>query len=119
MLALCAMNRACSVSSISATTWSVAVTLSRIIFFGSAETPGNVIVGSSIFRRGENLTGRPYFHELPHEHESGDVRDPRRLLQIVRDHHDAVLLAQTLHRPLAPQGGNRIDPPPRPPPHHP
>ena len=45
-----------------------------------AESPGNVIVGSSILRRRENLARRAYFHEFTHEHEAGDIRHPRRLL---------------------------------------
>src|SRR5580704_16997634 len=82
---------------------------SSIISFGSAETSGNVVVGSSISRRSENLAGRTYFHEFPHEHESGAVRHPRRLLQIMRDHHDTIFFAQPLQGFLDTQGGNRIE----------
>src|ERR1700704_2732403 len=77
--------------------------------FSLTEASGDVVVGAAIFRRGENLAGGTYLHQLAHEHESGDIRYAGGLLQVVRDHDDAILLPQALQRLLDPQGRDGIE----------
>ena len=41
--------------------------------------------------------------------EGGHVRDPRRLLHVVRDDHDRVLLLQLVHQVLDPGGRDQVE----------
>src|SRR2546430_11750301 len=74
----------------------------------SAEFSGDIVVGAAAPGRREHLPRRADLHQLAQVHEGGDVRDARRLLQIVGDDGDAVALAQTLQRLLYAQRGDRI-----------
>src|SRR5271155_4839724 len=76
-------------------------------FMISTESPGDVIVGLAIRRRGEYLAGRADFNQFAQVHEPGDVGHAGGLLQIVRDDHDAIFLAQRLQGFLDAQGRNR------------
>src|SRR6266849_8169671 len=82
---------------------------SEAMFFSSAEPAGDVILGTSIARRGENLAGLVEFDQLTQIHEGGLVRDARRLLHVVGDDGDSVVLRQFLDQFLDLGGGNRIE----------
>src|SRR6266850_2011101 len=82
---------------------------SEAMFFSSAEPAGDVVLGTSIARRGENLAGLVEFDQLTQIHEGGLVRDARRLLHVVGDDGDGVVLRQFLDQFLDLGGGNRIE----------
>src|SRR5712671_3792147 len=69
---------------------------SETMFLSSAEPAGDVILGTSIARRGENLAGLVEFDQLTEIHEGGLVRDARGLLHVMRDDGDRVVLRQFL-----------------------
>src|SRR4051794_21047300 len=82
---------------------------SEAMFFSSAEPAGDVVLGTSVARRGEKLAGLVEFDQLPKVHEGGLVRDARRLLHVVGDDGDGVVLRQFLDQFLDLGGGNRIE----------
>src|SRR5207249_8185560 len=53
-----------------------------------AEPAGDVVLGTSIARRGEYPAGLVEFDQLPQIHEGGLVRDARRLLHVMGDDGD-------------------------------
>src|ERR1700723_3719745 len=81
---------------------------SEAMFFSSAEPAGDVVLGASIARRGENLVGFVEFDQLPEIHEGGLVRDARGLLHIVGDDGDGIVFRQFLDQFLDLGGRNRI-----------
>src|SRR6266567_9340657 len=82
---------------------------SEAMFFSSAEPAGDVVLGTSIARRGENLAGLVEFDQLTEIHEGGLVRDARRLLHVMGDDGDGVVLRQFLDQFLDLGGRNRIE----------
>src|ERR1700712_950944 len=64
---------------------------SEAISISLAEPAGNVLLGSSIARRREDLVGLVEFDQLAEIHESGLVRDARRLLHVMGDDGDSVV----------------------------
>src|SRR6266849_11112667 len=82
---------------------------SEAMFFSSAEPAGDVVLGTSIARRRENLAGLVEFDQLTQIHEGGLVRDPRGLLHVMCDDGDGVVLRQFLDQFLDLGGGNRIE----------
>src|SRR6202158_1096053 len=82
---------------------------SEAMFISSAEPAGDVVLGTSIARRGENLAGLVEFDQLPEIHEGGLVRNPRGLLHVVGDDGDSVVLRQFLDQFLDLGGRNRIE----------
>src|SRR6266849_2896358 len=69
---------------------------SEAMFLPSAEPAGDVVLGASIARRGENLVGLVEFDQLAKIHERGLVRNARGLLHVVGDDGDSVVLRQFL-----------------------
>src|SRR6202140_1384377 len=79
---------------------------SEAMFFSSAEPAGDVVLGTSIARRGENLAGFIEFEQLPAVHEGGLVRNPPGLLHVVGDEGDSVGRRQFLDQFLDLGGRN-------------
>src|ERR1700730_16388074 len=75
----------------------------------SAEPAGNVVLGASIARRGEDLVGVVEFDQLTKIHERGLVRDPRGLLHVMGDDGDGVVLGQFLDQLLDLGGRDRVE----------
>src|SRR5712672_3732778 len=82
---------------------------SETMVVSSAEPAGDVVLGASIARRGEYLVGFVEFDQLAKIHEGGLVRDPRRLLHIMGDDGDGVVLRQFLDQFLDSRGRDRIE----------
>src|SRR5215212_7374704 len=77
--------------------------------FYSPKSAGNVIL-SQLFTRGrEHLLSRVYFDQLAEEEEGRSVGNARRLLHVVRDDHDRVLLLQIEDQLFDLRGGDRIE----------
>src|SRR5581483_9899120 len=64
---------------------------------GSAETAGDVVLGLLALRLDEDLVGDAELDHLAEVHVGSVVRDPRRLLHVVRHHDDGVILLQLVH----------------------
>src|SRR6202171_1132983 len=79
------------------------------MLLSSAEPAGDVVLGTSIARRGEELVGFAEFDQLAEIHEGGLVRDARGLLHVVGDDGDRVVLRQFLDQFLDLGGRNRIE----------
>src|SRR5258706_4014472 len=84
---------------------------SETIFLSSAEPAGDVILGTSIARRGEDLAGLVEFDQLTEIHEGGLVRDACGLLHVVGDDGDRVVLRQFLDQFLDLGGWNPVERP--------
>src|ERR1700733_8187590 len=69
---------------------------SEAMIYLLAEAAGNVVLGASIARRGEYLVGFVEFDQFAQIHEGGLVGDARRLLHVVGDDGDGVILGQFL-----------------------
>src|ERR1700716_1677864 len=82
---------------------------SEAMCLSSAEPAGDVVLGTSIARRREDLAGLVEFDQLTEIHEGGLVRDPRGLLHVVGDDGDGVVLRQLLDQFLDLGGRNRIE----------
>src|SRR5581483_1424985 len=75
----------------------------------SAEPAGNVILRAPVGRRREYLAGVVELDQLAEIHEGGLVRDARRLLHVVGDDRDRVILGQLLDQLLDLGGRDRIE----------
>src|ERR1700730_7162753 len=82
---------------------------SEAMLLSSAEPAGDVVLGTSIARRGEDLVGFVEFDQLTEIHEGCLVRDARGLLHVVGDDGDRVVLRQFLDQFLDLGGRNRIE----------
>src|SRR3981081_204957 len=82
---------------------------SEAICRSSAAPAGDVVLGTSIARRREDLAGLVEFDQLTEIHEGGLVRDPRGLLHVVGDAGDRVVLRQFLDQFLDLGGRNRVE----------
>src|SRR6202035_2767098 len=76
---------------------------------GSAKPAGDVILGAAIARRGEDLVGVVELDQFAQIHEGGLVGDARRLLHVVGDDRDRVVLGQFLDQLLDLGGRDRIE----------
>src|SRR3954468_8366786 len=74
-----------------------------------AEPAGDVVLGSSIARRGENLVGVVELDQFAEIHEGGLVGDARRLLHVMGNDGDGVVLRQLLDQFLDLRGRDRIE----------
>src|SRR3954469_21884563 len=74
----------------------------------SAEPAGDVILRAPVARRGKNPVGVVELDQFAEIHEGGLVRDPCRLLHIVRDDGDGVILRQFLDQLLDLGGRDRV-----------
>src|SRR5260370_18201177 len=74
-----------------------------------AEGARDVVLRASIARRGEHLAGRVELDQLPEIHEGGEVGDARRLLHVVGDDHDRVVLFELVDQLLDFGGRDRIE----------
>src|SRR6202166_72601 len=82
---------------------------SEAMSLSSAEPAGNVVLGASIARRGEDLVGFVEFDQLAEIHEGGLVGDARRLLHVMGDDSDGVVLRKLLDQLLDLGGRDRIE----------
>src|SRR5258706_5181006 len=82
---------------------------SDAMLLSSAEPAGDVVLGTSIARRGEDLVGLIEFDQLTEIHEGCLVRDARGLLHVVGNDGDSVVLRQFLDQFLDLGGRNRIE----------
>src|SRR5262245_7253667 len=77
--------------------------------FSLAETTGDVIFGQLLLRIREDFFGQACLDEAAQPEERGDLRDARRLLQVVGDDDDGVVGAELENQLLDSLGGNRIE----------
>src|SRR5713101_1583332 len=61
-----------------------------------AEATGNVVLRAPVARRGEHLAGRVELDHLAEIHEGGEIGDAGRLLHIVSDYRDRIVLLQLI-----------------------
>src|SRR5581483_4319363 len=76
---------------------------------GSAEAAGDVILGLLALRLDEDLVGHAELDHLAEVHVGREVRYPRRLLHVVRHHHDGVVPLQLVHQLLDAPGRDGIE----------
>src|SRR4249919_1768757 len=65
-----------------------------------AETAGDVVLRAAIARRGEHLARGVELDQLAEIHEGGEIGDARRLLHVVGDDHDRVVLFELVDQLL-------------------
>src|ERR1700712_2716419 len=82
---------------------------SEAMSLSSAEAAGDVVLGASIARRGEDLVGFAELDQFSQIHEGRLVGDARGLLHVVGDDGDGVVLRQFLDQLLDLGGRNRIE----------
>src|SRR5262245_22687255 len=69
----------------------------------------DVVIGATFFRRRKEPLSRADLDQLSQVHERGDIRDPRGLLQVVRDDDDAELVAKVEQRLFDAQRRDRVE----------
>src|SRR5579863_9406419 len=74
-----------------------------------AESAGDVILRALIVRRGEYFAGRIVVDQLTEIHEGGELRYPRRLLHVVSNDRDRIVVSQLVDQFLDLSGRNRIE----------
>src|SRR5258708_4776590 len=79
------------------------------ILLSSAEPAGDVVLGASIARRGEDLVGLVELDQFAEIHERGLVGDAGGLLHVVGDDGDRIVFRQFLDQFLDLGGRNRIE----------
>src|SRR3546814_14259 len=62
--------------------------------YGSAITPGDIILGAVLLRVGEDIGGLAIFDQRPEVEKGGALRHAGRLLHIVGDDHDRIFPAE-------------------------
>src|SRR5689334_17182361 len=82
---------------------------SDAILFSSAEAAGDVVLGAPVARRREDPVGVVEFDQFAEIHEGGLVRDARRLLHVMGDDRDRIVLAELVDQLLHLGGGYRIE----------
>src|SRR6478736_4277423 len=82
---------------------------SEAMSLSSAEPAGDVVLGASIARRGEDLVGFAELDQFAQIHEGGLVGDARRLLHVMGDDGDGVVLRQLLDQFLDLGGRDRVE----------
>src|SRR5271168_2214922 len=88
---------------------SLAIYCSFPTLAGSAEAPGNVGLSPLVLGGREHRSGLAELDHLAEIHEGGEVRYPRRLLHVVGDDHDRVVLLQFVDQLLDLGGRDRIE----------
>src|SRR5512137_2200529 len=88
--------------------------MSLLISPPSAEPAGHVVLGELLPRIGEDLPRRAELHEIPgpvlvHGEEGGLVAHATRLLHVVGDDHDRVVLAELRDELLDPQRRDGVE----------
>src|SRR6185295_1844629 len=74
-----------------------------------AEPTGDVVLRTAVTRRGEHLAGGIEFDQLAQIHEGGEVGHARRLLHVVGDDDDRVVLLQFVDQLLDLGGRDRVE----------
>src|SRR3954466_4358967 len=74
-----------------------------------AEAAGDVVLRASIARRGEHLAGVVELDQFAEIHEGGEIGDARRLLHVVGDDHDRVVVLQLVNQFLDLGGRARVE----------
>src|SRR5262245_21678442 len=74
-----------------------------------AEAAGDVVLRAAIARSGEHLARGVELDQLAEIHEGGEVGDARRLLHVVGDDHDRVVLLELVDQLLDLGGGDRVE----------
>src|SRR5262245_41537640 len=74
-----------------------------------AEAARDIVLRASIARRGEHLARGIELDQLPKIHEGGEVGDARRLLHVVGDDHDRVVLFELVDQLLDFGGRDRVE----------
>src|ERR1700753_474131 len=74
-----------------------------------AEAAGDVVLGTAVARRGEDPAGVVELDQFAEIHEGGLVGDARRLLHVVGDDRDRVVLGQFLDQFLDLGGRDRVE----------
>src|SRR5215470_5398209 len=82
---------------------------SEAMIVSSAEAAGDVVLRASVAWRSEDLVGVVKLDQLAEIHECGLVRDARRLLHVMRDDRDRVVLGQFLDQFLDLRGRDRVE----------
>src|SRR6266853_4831774 len=75
----------------------------------STEPAGDVVLRLFLLRLDENLVGHAEFHHFSQIHIRRRVGNARRLLHVVRDDHDRIVVLQLVHEFLDASGGNRVE----------
>src|SRR5271170_7156100 len=70
------------------------ITMSSLRSLASAEAAGDVVLGALVCGGGEHLARRVVFHHLAEIHEGGVVGHPSRLLHVVGDDGDGVIVLE-------------------------
>src|SRR5262245_6277584 len=74
-----------------------------------AEAAGDIVLRASIARRGEHLARGIELDQLAQIHEGGEVGDARRLLHVMGDNHDRVILFELVDQLLDFGGRDRVE----------
>src|SRR3954454_9953271 len=74
-----------------------------------AEAAGDVVLGLLGLRLDEDRVGVAVLDQLPEVHVGGVIRDARRLLHVVRDQHDRVVVLELGDQFFDARGGDRIE----------
>src|SRR5215470_18502041 len=85
------------------------ITISSLRLLASAEAAGDVVLGPPVRGRGEHLARGVELDHLAEIHEGGVVRDPRRLLHVVGDDGDGVIVLELVDQLLDLGGGDRVE----------
>src|SRR6266853_377559 len=75
----------------------------------SAEPAGDVVLRLFLPRLDENLVGHAEFHHFSEIHIRRIVRNPRRLLHVVRYDYDGIVVLQLMHEFLDAASRDRIE----------
>src|SRR5580700_5569828 len=90
--------------------WSALVEYSvMVLSLRSAEASRDIVLRTLIVRRSEHFAGRVEFDQLAEIHEGGELRDARRLLHVVGDDHDGVVVGQFVDQLFDLGGGDRVE----------
>src|ERR1700755_2024711 len=74
-----------------------------------AEAAGDVVLGAAFVRSGEDAGGLTELHQLAEIHEGGEVRDTRRLLHVMRDDGDGVVVLELVDQFFDLGCGDRVE----------
>src|SRR5689334_14422551 len=89
--------------------WSKALTVCSVMAFPSTEAAGDVVLRARVARRHEDLAGLIELDQLAEIHEGGVIGDARRLLHVVGDEHDRVLVLELRDQLLDLGGRDRVE----------
>src|SRR5262249_25152540 len=86
--------------------WSTLVVVMSVMVL--PEAPSDVVLRALIPRAGEHCTGRIEVDQFAQIHEGRKFRNPRRLLHVVGDDHDCVIVGQLIDELFDLRGRNRV-----------